>query len=100
MKKLTQKQINKILEEHKHWLNEDCEGWETMKVDFSYCELNHTDLSHTNLSCADLSYADLRGADLRGAEGVPYIPMVCPEEGDFIGWKAILNYLKNKRCEE
>ena len=112
MKKLTQKQINKILEEHKHWLNEDCKGWETMKVDFSYCELNHTDLSHTNLSGAylrgailrgaDLSYANLscanlrgvylsganlRGAYLSGAEGVPYIPMVCPEEGDFIGWK-------------
>lgn len=24
MKKLTQEQINKILEGHKHWLNEDC----------------------------------------------------------------------------
>ena len=186
MKKLTQKQINKILEEHKHWLNEDCEGWETMKADFSYCELNHTDLSHTylrdanlsqtnlrgadlscaylrganlrganlshtnlrganlsgaylsdaylsdaylscadlrdaNLSCADLSCAylrgaylrdanlscanlrgadlrdanlsqtNLRGADLSCAEGVPYIPMVCPEEGDFIGWKKAGN---------
>lgn len=30
MKKLTQEQINKILEGHKHYLNEDCEGWETM----------------------------------------------------------------------
>ena len=186
MKKLTQEQINKILEEHKHWLNEDCEGWETMKADFSYCELNHTDLSHTdlsgaylsyadlseadlshtdlrgaylsyanlscadlscanlrdanlscadlhdanlrdanlrdanlsnadlsganlrgaNLSCANLSCANLRGANLRdvnlsyanlhdanlhGAEEVPYIPMVCPEEGDFIGWKKAGN---------
>lgn len=137
MKKLTQEQINKILEWHKHWLNEDCEGWENMGADLSYCELNHTDLSHTdlsyidlrgadlswsdlrhtnlsganlsgaNLSCANLSCAnlhganlrdanlhganlggvDLRGADLHGAEEVPYIPTVCPEEGDFIGWK-------------
>ena len=39
MKKLTQEQINKILEGHKHWLNEDCEGWETMIADFSYCDL-------------------------------------------------------------
>ena len=52
MKKLTQEQINKILEGHKHWLNEDCKGWETMKADFSSC---------------DLRGADLRGADLRGA---------------------------------
>ena len=122
MKKLTQEQINKILEEHKHWLNEDCEGWETMRADFSYCELNHTYLSgavlsYANLRGADLSYADLSDANLRGAnlhganlhdanlsyanlsfanlhdanlhgaEEVPYIPMVCPEEGDFIGWK-------------
>ena len=62
MEKLTQEQINKILEGHKHWLNEDCKGWETMKADFSSC-------------------------DLRDAEEVPYIPMICPEEGDFIGWK-------------
>ena len=152
MKKLTQKQINKILEGHKHWLNEDCEGWETVKADFSYCGLGHTDLSHFDLRSANLSYsglrsanlsysdlrsanlcgADLRGAyllyadldgaylrganlsyanlysadlhganlysadlhganlysaDLGGAKEVPYIPMVCPEEGDFIGWK-------------
>ena len=102
MKKLTQEQISKILEEHKHWLNEDCEGWETMRADFSFCEFNHTDLSRTDLSGADLSYADLsyanlrgvdlsdanlHGVNLHGAEGVPYIPMVCPEEGDFIGWK-------------
>ena len=34
-----------------------------------------------------LSYANLRDANLSDAEEVPYIPMVCPEEGDFIGWK-------------
>ena len=117
MKKLTQKQINKILEEHKHWLNEDCKGWETMMADFSFCDLRDADLSYANLrhadlrdanlrdadlSYVDLSYVDLRGANLRDAdlsysnlsganlrdaEEVPYIPMVCPEEGVFIGWK-------------
>ena len=112
MKKLTQEQINKILEGHKHWLNEDCKGWETMKADFSSCDLRDANLSYSDLRDANLSgayllyadlggadlrggnlsgayllYADLGGADLRGAEEVPYIPMVCPEEGDFIGWK-------------
>ena len=157
MKKLTQEQANKMLEEHKHWLNEECEGWETMRADFSCCDLSYADLRHADLSHADLSYADLRAAnlsganlrdanlrsanlcsanlrsadlsganlssanlrsadlsyadlrhadlsyadlraanlsganlrdtDLRDAEGVPYIPMVCPEEGDFNGWK-------------
>ena len=137
MKKLTQKQINKILEGHKHWLNEDCKGWGTMVADLSSCDLSGVDLSYANLryaglgggnlsgvdlcgadlrgaylrgadlsganlrgtnflyanlSGANLSGADLRGAnlsgaDLSGAEEVPYIPMVCPEEEDFIGWK-------------
>ena len=117
MKKLTQEQINKILEGHKHWLNEDCKGWKTMMADFSSCDLSGADLSYANLSYANLcdanlsgttlsyanlSYANLRYANLRGAylrdadlrdaylrdaEEVPYIPMVCPEEGDFIGWK-------------
>ena len=48
MKKLTQKQINKILEEHKHWLNKDCKGWETMMADFSSCDLRGADLSGAN----------------------------------------------------
>ena len=97
MEKLTQEQINKILEGHKHWLNEDCKGWETMKADFSSCDLRDADLSYANLSYANLRYADLSGAYLSGAnlsdatllyaKEVPYIPMVCPEEGDFIGWK-------------
>ena len=162
MKKLTQEQIKKMLEEHRHWLNEDCEGWETMMADFTSCDLCDADLHGADLSgaslrdaylhgvnlCdadlhdADLRYADLHGAnlcdadlhgadlsganlrdanlhganlrdanlhganlryadlhganlcdanlsgaDLSGAEEVPYIPMVCPEEGDFIGWK-------------
>ena len=77
MKKLTQEQINKILEGHKHWLSADCEGWETMKADFSHCDLRD----------ADLRGANLRGANLIGAKEVPYIPVVCPEEGVFIGWK-------------
>ena len=140
MKKLTQEQIKKILEGHKHWFNEDCKGWETMMADFSYCELNHTDLSHTNLHGANLSYADLRYAnlrntnlsganlsyadlrdadlsyanlrdanlrntnlcyaDLRDAEEVPYIPMVCPEEGDFIGWKRAGDKIVKLRIPE
>ena len=62
MKKLTQEQINKILEEHKHWFNEDCKGWETMRADLSSC-----DLRCANLCCANLNSANLRGANLDGA---------------------------------
>lgn len=172
MKELTEEKLYKILEEHKHWINEDCKNWEEMRADLHNTNLHNTnlrgtdlsgaDLSGTDLSGADLSGADLSGADLhntdlssadlrnadlhntnlrganlrnadlsgadlrgtdllnadlrgadlhnadlhnanlrganlrgtdllnanlRGADNVPYIPMVCPEEGDFIGWK-------------
>ena len=50
---MTQEELNKIIEQHQHWLNEDCEGWEGMKAD---------------LRGAKLRGADLRGADLSGAE--------------------------------
>ena len=152
MNELTREKLNKVLEEHKHWINEDCENWEEMRadlrnadlrsVDLSGAYLRSADLSEADLSEADLSEADLRNADLRsvdlsgaylrsadfrganllnadlsgadlrgayllnadllnadlrganllnadlsGTKNVPYIPMVCPEEGEFIGWK-------------
>ena len=162
MKELTREKLYKILEEHKHWIDEDCENWEEMRAslkdadlsgaylngaylrgaDLSRASLKDADLSRASLSRAslkdadlrdaDLSDADLRGADLSGAyllhadlsradlreanlsnadlsgadlcnaklrganlrnadlsdaKNVPYIPMICPEEGDFIGWK-------------
>ena len=82
MKTLTREELYKILEEHKHWINEDCENWEKMRAD-----LHNANLSEANLSGANLSEANLSGADLRDTKNAPYIPMVCPEEGSFIGWK-------------
>jgi uncharacterized protein YjbI with pentapeptide repeats len=60
--KLTQIEINKIIENHKHWLNEDVDGWDNMKANFS-----NQDLSYANLSGANLHGADLGGADLSHA---------------------------------
>ena len=154
---LTREKLNKILEEHKHWIDEDCKNWEEMRADLRGADLHNASLLNADLSCANLLNADLSGADLRGADlsganllnadlrgadlsvanlfnadlrgadlrgadlsganllhadlrgadlhnadfhgvnllgadlrsakNVPYIPMVCPEEGDFIGWK-------------
>lgn len=150
--KLTQKEINKIIENHKHWLNKDVDGWENMKANFSNQDLSYAnlsgaylhgadfsganlryaylcgaylrnaDLSRADLSDAHLCGANLRNADLRGADlcdanlsgtdirgadiggadirganlsnadlsgtkNMMYIPMACPEEGSFIGFK-------------
>ena len=56
-------------------------------TDLRGANLLNANLRGADLHNADLSEAHLRGADLRSAKNVPYIPMVCPEEGDFIGWK-------------
>ena len=82
MRTFNAEELKTILENHKHWINEDCEGWEDMRADLTYADLTHADLTGTNLT-----YAYLIGASLRGAKNVPYIPMICPEEGEFIGWK-------------
>ena len=59
---MKQEELNKILENHQHWIRKDCEGWETMRAD-----LSEANLSVANLVGADLSYATLFGTDLRGA---------------------------------
>ncbi len=33
---MTQAELNKIIEDHQHWLRQDCEGWEDMRANF--CE--------------------------------------------------------------
>ena len=60
---MTQEELDKIIEQHKHWLNEDCEGWEDMKADL--CDAN---LCGADLRCADLCGAKLCGANLCDAE--------------------------------
>ena len=72
-------------------------------------DLRGADLSDAYLSGADLRGADLRGADLRaadlsgaylrdaylsganlgGAKNIPFIPLACPSDGAFIGWKKV-----------
>ena len=81
--KIREYTLAEILERHKHWWDEDCEGWEGMRAN----------LSRANLSRADLSRADLSGANLSGAENVPFIPMACPDTGSFIGFKKASGHI-------
>ena len=60
---MKQEQIEKILEEHKAWLNRTGGA----KADLHGADLRGADLCGANLCGADLRDADLRGADLCGA---------------------------------
>ena len=64
---MTQEELDKIIEQHQHWLNGDCEGWEGMKANLSDADLRGANLSWVDLYGANLSYVDLRDADLRYA---------------------------------
>ena len=64
---MTTGKLQEILENHKHWLNEDCEGWENMSADLSGANLRGADLRCADLRSADLSGANLSGANLSGA---------------------------------
>ena len=74
---MTQEELNKVLENHKHWLNKDCEGWGNMRanltganltdVDLTGADLRYANLRGANLTDANLTDADLTGADLTDA---------------------------------
>ena len=66
---MTKNELNKILENHKLWLND--EGGECADLhgaDLRYANLYNIDLRCANLRGADLNSADLRCANLRGAD--------------------------------
>lgn len=79
---MTNEEIKNILENHKHWLKEDTDGWEKMRAD---------------LSGANFWGANLRGADLRGAEinenTKVNLPISCPDTGVFTAWKKARGHI-------
>ena len=102
MRQIDKDELKQILENHLHWLREDCDGWQNMKADLRYADLSYANLRSADLSYADLRYANLRYADLRCADlssadlryayhldeatGL-YLPTACPSDGSFTGWK-------------
>lgn len=97
MRKITQEELESILDKHKKWLRDDDGeradlGYINLRyADLSYADLRSADLRDTNLSyanlsyadlkcadlkCADLSHADLRGADFRYAKGIKVISTI------------------------
>ena len=65
--KMTKEELDKIVEQHQHWIKEDCECWEEMKANLRGANLRWADLRGVNLSEADLRGADLSGANLYDA---------------------------------
>ena len=109
---MTNEEIKKILENHKHWLKEDTDGWEEMRADLREANLRGADLRGADLREANLVGAFLRGADLRGTDfgranlveadlreakinknTKISLPISCPDTGVFTAWKKASGYI-------
>ena len=72
----------------------DLRGADLIGADLVRADLRGADLRGANLYGADLREADLTGADLTGARNVPYLPMACPDEGEYTAYKKVRgNYI-------
>ena len=71
------------------------------RADLSWANLEGADLTNANLEYAILYSANLdgsfvagakvHGSNLNGAKNIPFIPLSCPSEGSFTGWKKVNN---------
>ena len=55
--------------------------------------LDGASLNRASLNRASLNRASLNRASLYGANDIPYIPLACPSDGAFVGWKKVQCYL-------
>ena len=84
----------------------DLTGADLTGADISWADLADANLKDANLKDANLKGAILKGAILEGAnlervildmaylvgaQNIPYIPLSCPSEGSFTGWKKVNN---------
>lgn len=65
---MDERELDMILENHRHWLCRDRNGWEKMRANLTGEILDNNDLRRANLAGANLMDADLSGSDLRGAD--------------------------------
>ena len=61
------KTLEEILENHKHWLKRDVNGWKEMRADLDGADISNTDLRFANLKYASLDDVNFYKSDLRWA---------------------------------
>ena len=64
-----------------------------LNADLECANLNWADLRNCNLHHADFRCCNFWHGNLVGAKYVPYIPLRCPSDGAFIGWKRVKDVL-------
>ena len=72
---MTKEELKNVLDLHRKWLNNEDDG------------------VRANLLGADLWEANLWEANLRGAKNIPFLPLACPEKGEFVAFKKCNGYI-------
>ena len=62
-------------------------------ADLREADLREADLREADLRVANLRGANLRGANLREAKNIPFLPLACPEKGEFVAFKKCSGYI-------
>ena len=70
----------------------DLTGADLTGADLKGADISWAFLEGADLTEADITGAKIHGADLKGAKNIPFIPLACPSEGAFTGWKKVYGY--------
>ena len=65
-KTVTEAELKKILENHKHWLNKDCTGWQCMRANLLHAYIGYMDLSGIEFRSIDFEGAIFSNVNLSG----------------------------------
>ena len=71
----------------------DMRGADLRVANLRGADLREADLREADLREADLRVANLRGANLREAKNIPFLPLACPEKGEFVAFKKCSGYI-------
>ena len=66
-------------------------GANLYRANLNRANLDGANLNEASLYGANLNEASLYRANLDGAKDIPYIPLSCPSDGAFVGWKKVTN---------
>ena len=74
---------------HANLYRADLEGANLEGADLTNANLEYAILYSANLDGSFVAGANIYCTKLNGAKNIPFIPLSCPSEGAFIGWKKV-----------
>ena len=87
---MTKEELKNVLDLHRKWLNCEKGG---VRANMRGADMRGADMRDANMRGANMRGADMQGADMRGAKSIPFLPLACPEKGEFVAFKKCSGYV-------